>query len=156
MAVQVPFMFSAVTNEGMSRTAAPTAVAASVGGDSLALTTATKQSIGRFKVAERNETEMISRRKAFSFLGLAALGLAAAPTLLMTSEGAEAQTTQFPQTGTERRQERRGARQERRQERRTYRTERRTERRTNRTERRTERREGRTERREERRGTTPQ
>ena len=107
-------------------------------------------------MTEKRETEMLSRRKAFSFLGLAALSLAAAPTLLMTSEDAEAQTTAAPtpQTGPERRQERRGQRQQRRQERRTARTERRTERRTNRAERRTQRREGRTERRQERRGTS--
>jgi hypothetical protein len=37
--------------------------------------------------------EVPSRRKVFSFLGLAALSLAAAPTLLMTSEDAEAQST---------------------------------------------------------------
>ena len=97
---------------------------------------------------KKSETETPSRRKALSFLGLAALSLAAAPTLLMTSEDAEAQgttpTTQTPQTGTERRQERRGARQERR----AGRQERRQERRTARTERRTERR-------QTRRGATP-
>jgi len=100
-------------------------------------------------VTEQNETEMISRRRAFSFLGLAALGLAVSPTVLTVSD-AEAQqpntqnpqtgTTTTPQTGTQRRQERR-----------TERTERRQERRTGRTERRTERSEGRAE----RRGTTP-
>ena len=97
-------------------------------------------------MTEKRETEMLSRRKAFSFLGLAALSLAAAPTLLMTSEDAEAQatTTQTPQTGTQRRQERRAQRQERRRERRTARTERHTEGR-----------EGRTERRQERRETAP-
>ena len=97
-------------------------------------------------MTEKRETEMLSRRKAFSFLGLAALSLAAAPTLLMTSEDAEAQatTTQSPLTGTQRRQERRAQRPERRQERRTARTERRTEGR-----------EGRTERRQERRETAP-
>ena len=97
-------------------------------------------------MTEKRETEMLSRRKAFSFLGLAALCLAAVPTLLMTTEDAEAQTTPTPapQTGTQRRQERRAQRQQRRQDRRTARTQRRTERRTNRTKRRTERREGRT------------
>jgi hypothetical protein len=103
-------------------------------------------------VTEQNEMEMISRRRAFSFLGLAALSVAVSPTVLTVSD-AEAQpstqnpqtgTTTTPQTGTERRQERRAGRTERRQERRTGRTERRTERR-----------EGRTERRAERHGTTP-
>ena len=97
----------------------------------------------------QNETEVISRRRAFSFLGLAALGLAVSPTVLTVSD-AEAQqpntqnpqtgTTTTPQTGTQRRQERRTERTERRQERRTGRTERRT---------------GRSEGRAERRGTTP-
>ena len=104
-------------------------------------------------MTEQNEMEMISRRRAFSFLGLAALSLAVSPMVLTVSD-AEAQqpstqnpqtgTTTTPQTGTERRQERRAGRTERRQERRTGRTERRTERR-----------EGRTERRTERHGTTP-
>ena len=67
--------------------------------------------------------EMISRRRAFSFLGLAtALGFAV-PAL--TVSDADAQTA-----GMERRQERRTGRHERRTERRTGRHERRTERRT--------------------------
>jgi hypothetical protein len=71
------------------------------------------------------KSEMISRRKALSLMGLAAaLGLAAAPTVLTVSD-AEAQTA-----GMERRQERRSARYERRQMRRTARTERRQVRRT--------------------------
>jgi hypothetical protein len=71
------------------------------------------------------KSEMISRRKALSLMGLAAaFGLAAAPTVLTVSD-AEAQTV-----GMERRQERRSARHVRRQERRTARTERREERRT--------------------------
>jgi len=101
-------------------------------------------------MTEQNETQTISRRRAFSLLGLAALSLAVSPTVLMVSD-AEAQqpstqtgTATTPLTGTQRRQERRSGRTERRQERRTGRTERRTERR-----------EGRTERREQRRGTTP-
>jgi len=82
-------------------------------------------------------SEMISRRKALSLMGLAAaFGLAAAPTVLAVSD-AEAQTV-----GMERRQERRAGRHERRQERRTARHERREERRTARTERREERRTG--------------
>ena len=71
------------------------------------------------------KSEMISRRKAISLMGLAvAFGLAAAPTIL-TGSDAEAQTA-----GMERRQDRRSNRHERRDERRTGRTERREERRT--------------------------
>jgi hypothetical protein len=98
-------------------------------------------------------TDTLSRRKAFSILGLATLGLAVTPTLLMVSD-AEAQnstqapqtnttttetpkssskTTEAPQTVTEKPQERRTAR-ERRQERRTARAEKRQARRTARTE----------------------
>jgi hypothetical protein len=70
-------------------------------------------------------SEMISRRKALSLMGLAAaFGLAAAPTVLTVSD-AEAQTV-----GMQRRQERRAGRHERRAERRIGRTERREERRT--------------------------
>jgi hypothetical protein len=78
------------------------------------------------------KSEMISRRRAFSILGLATLGLAAMPNLLMVSE-AEAQTSTTtpppPQTGTQRRQERRTERTRRRKERRTARQTGRTERR---------------------------
>jgi hypothetical protein len=81
----------------------------------------------------------LSRRSAFSVLGLAALSLTLLPVL--QSSNAEAEET-APQTGTQRRQERRTGRTERRQERRTGRTERRTQRRTGRTERREERRTG--------------
>jgi hypothetical protein len=100
------------------------------------------------------EAEIISRRKALSMFGLAALGLAISPVVLPGSD-AQAQTSttpnpQAPQTGTERRTNRT----ERRQERRTERTERRQERRTARTKRRTERRSARTERRNKRRGTS--
>jgi hypothetical protein len=71
------------------------------------------------------KSEIISRRKALSLMGLAAaFGLAAAPTVLTVSD-AEAQTI-----GMERRQARRAGRHERRDERRTGRTERREERRT--------------------------
>jgi Ni/Co efflux regulator RcnB len=70
-------------------------------------------------------SEMISRRKALSLMGLAAaFGLAAAPTVLTASD-AEAQTA-----GMERRQERRTGRHERREERRAGRHERREERHT--------------------------
>ena len=71
--------------------------------------------------------DIVSRRKTFSLLGLAAAAMAlAVPTTVLTvvSEEAEAQTA-----GMERRQERRGARTERRQTRRTGRTERRAVRR---------------------------
>jgi hypothetical protein len=71
------------------------------------------------------KSEMISRRKTLSLMGLAAaFGLAAPPTVLTVSD-AEAQTA-----GMERRQERRSGRHERREERRAGRTERREERRT--------------------------
>jgi hypothetical protein len=71
------------------------------------------------------KSEIISRRKALSLMGLAAaFGFAAVPTVLTVSD-AEAQTV-----GMDRRQERRTTRHERRQERRTARHERREERRT--------------------------
>jgi hypothetical protein len=70
------------------------------------------------------KSEMISRRKALSLMGLAAaFGLAAAPTVLTVSDAeaqtAAAPTAAAPTAGAERRQERRAARHERRQERRT-------------------------------------
>jgi hypothetical protein len=69
--------------------------------------------------------EIVSRRKTFSLLGLAALALAVPTTVLtVVPEEAEAQTT-----GMVRRQARRGARTERRQTRRTARTQRRAVRR---------------------------
>jgi hypothetical protein len=86
-----------------------------------------------------SESEMISRRKAFSLLGLvAAFSLAAAPTVLTVSD-AEAQQPAPPvtpsatppageETGRERRHERRKHRRERREERREHRRERRHER----------------------------
>ena len=96
-------------------------------------------------MSEQMKSEVISRRKALSLLGLAALAMPC--TVLMPSD-AEAQQTvaqaatpltpppsgqpgvqPVPQTGTERRQTRRTGRTERRQERRTGRTERRQERR---------------------------
>ena len=77
------------------------------------------------------KSEMIPRRMAFSILGLATLGLAIMPNLLMVSE-AEAQTSAAtppaPQTGTERRQARRTERTQRRAERRNARQTGRTER----------------------------
>ncbi len=81
-----------------------------------------------------SESETISRRKAFSLLGLmAAFSLAAAPTLLTASD-AEAQQPAPPtgqqaappagvKTGRERRKERRGHRRKRRHERREHRKE---------------------------------
>ena len=71
------------------------------------------------------KSEMISRRKALSLMGLAAaFGFAAVPTVLAVSD-AEAQTV-----GMSRRQERRAGRHERREARRTGRHERREVRRT--------------------------
>jgi hypothetical protein len=96
-------------------------------------------------MSERSEPRQVSRRKALTFFGYAAVfGFVASPAILAVSE-AEAQTTTAPATtppadapksGTERRQERRSGRTERRQERRTGRTERRQDRRTGRDERR--------------------
>jgi Ni/Co efflux regulator RcnB len=75
------------------------------------------------------KSEMISRRKALSLMGLAAaFGLAAAPTVLAVSD-AEAQTVGMERR-QERRQERRAGRHERREARRTGRHERREVRRT--------------------------
>src|SRR6476620_8432950 len=79
----------------------------------------------RFDMSAIIKSEMISRRKALSLMGLsAAFGLAAAPTVLTVSD-AEAQTA-----GMERRQGRRAARHERREVRRAGRHERREVRRT--------------------------
>jgi hypothetical protein len=104
-------------------------------------------------MSEKVTSEVISRRRALSLLGLAALSLAVAPTVLTVSD-AEAQPATPPtgdaQTGTERRQERRTRRTERRQERRTRRRERRQERRAGRQERRKMRRTDRKERQEQR------
>ena len=77
------------------------------------------------------KSEMISRRKALSLMGLAAaFGLAAAPTLLTVSD-AEAQTAAAPTAvAPTAGMERRAARHERRMERRTARHERRMDRRT--------------------------
>jgi hypothetical protein len=86
------------------------------------------------------KSEMISRRKALSLMGLAAaFGFAVSDAEAQTTA---APTTAAPTAGVERRQERRSARHERRQARRMARTERRQERRTARTERRQERRTG--------------
>src|SRR5260370_38445940 len=94
----------------------------------------------RFDVSAIIKSEMISRRKALSLMGLAAaFGLAAAPTVLTVSDAeaqtaaaptATAPTATAPTAGMGRRQARRMARTERRQMRRTARTERRQVRRT--------------------------
>ena len=88
------------------------------------------------------KSEMISRRKALSLMGLAAAFGLAAPTVLTVSE-AEAQTAAAPTAvAPTAGMARRAARHERRMERRTARHERRMERRTARHERRMERRTG--------------
>ena len=70
---------------------------------------------------EKINSEKISRRTAFSLLGLAiGLGVAVPTTMLAVAEDAEAQTA-----GMVRRQARRANRQERRQVRRTARVQRR-------------------------------
>jgi hypothetical protein len=75
-------------------------------------------------MSEKITSEMISRRGAFSLLGIAAvLGLAMPATVLPVSD-AEAQTV-----GMERRENRRAGRQERREDRRTNRQVRREDRR---------------------------
>jgi hypothetical protein len=97
-------------------------------------------------MSETIKSEVISRRKALSLMGLAAvLGLAAATTVLTVSD-ADAQTgTQAGEKavektiGTERRHERREGHHERRHERREGHHERRHERREGRHERREER-----------------
>ena len=85
---------------------------------------------------EKNETDMISRRKTFFLFGLGVLSLAISPTVLPVSQ-AEAQqpdtqtsppaTTTTPQSVVQRRRERREARRGRRQERREARRGRRQE-----------------------------
>ena len=65
-------------------------------------------------MSEKMEPEMISRRRAFSLLGLAALGLTVLP-LVLTGSDAEAQTA-----GMIRRHERRAGRRARRAARRGY------------------------------------
>ena len=91
-------------------------------------------------MSEKTQTEILSRRKLFSILGLATLALAAPPTVLMVST-AEAQApstpptpqtgaTAAPQTGRQgRRLARRQARINRRQARRQTRLQRRQARR---------------------------
>jgi len=74
-------------------------------------------------MSEKIKSEVVSRRRALSLLGLAAaLGLAV-PSTMATVSDAEAE-----ETGMERRHERREHRRERRHERREHRRERREER----------------------------
>ena len=76
-------------------------------------------------MSEQSKSEMISRRRALSLLGIAAaLGLAVPPAVLTVSD-AEAQTA-----GMQRRAARRAARRKRREERRMGRQKRREKRRT--------------------------
>jgi len=75
-------------------------------------------------MSEKIEMELISRRRAFSLLGLAAALGFVVPTTVLTVSGAEAETA-----GMQRREQRRTGRHERREERRTGRTERREQRR---------------------------
>ncbi|MGB7857041.1 MAG: hypothetical protein WBL48_14215 [Pseudolabrys sp.] len=65
-------------------------------------------------MSERMKLEPVSRRTAFSLLGLAAAVSLAVPAAMLTATDADAQTQ-----GMERRDERRGDRQERRTERRS-------------------------------------
>ena len=75
-------------------------------------------------MSEKIEMELISRRRAFSLLGLAAALGFVVPTTVLTVSDAEAETA-----GMQRREQRRTGRHERREERRTGRTERREQRR---------------------------
>ena len=74
-------------------------------------------------MSKQFETELISRRRMFSLLGLAAGASIAVP--LISISAAEAQTS-----GMKRRDDRRDNRQDRRTDRQTDRTDRRTERKT--------------------------
>jgi hypothetical protein len=65
-------------------------------------------------MSETIRSEMISRRRAFSLLGLAAASSLAVPATMLTATDADAQTG-----GMERRDERRTGREERRTERRS-------------------------------------
>jgi hypothetical protein len=87
-------------------------------------------------MSEINTSDLISRRRALSLVGWAAVLGLAAPAAVLTASHAGAQTpapaTPPPTTGTpgmQRRKARRTGRDERRDERRTGRTERREERR---------------------------
>ncbi len=83
-------------------------------------------------MSEKTKSEMISRRKMLSLIGLAgALGLAVPPAVLAVSDADAQQSDEqpAPQTGTERRQARRTHRVERRTKRRAARKKGREERR---------------------------
>src|SRR6267142_81307 len=101
-------------------------------------------------MSDKIKSEVFSRRRALSLLGLAALSLTVPTVLTVSDTEAQAPPAGSPpagaQTGTERRQERRIGRTESRQERRTGRLERRLTRREGRRTRRQVRREGRIER----------
>ena len=114
-----------------------------------------KNERGLLDMSEKTQTEILSRRKIFSILGLATLALAVPPTVLMVST-AEAQapsTPPTPQTGATAAPQ--TGRQQRRLARRQARTERRLARRQARTERRQARRQARSQRRQTRRGANP-
>ena len=76
-------------------------------------------------MTENGGLDLVSRRKAFSLLGLTAALSLAVPVSLFALSDAEAQTV-----GMDRRQDRRQGRQDRRQDRRDARSDRRTDRRT--------------------------
>lgn len=76
-------------------------------------------------MTEKTELNLVSRRTAFSLLGLTAAFSLAVPVSICALSDAEAQTV-----GMERRQDRRQGRQDRRQDRRDTRHDRRTDRRT--------------------------
>jgi Ni/Co efflux regulator RcnB len=75
-------------------------------------------------MSDEMKSEMVSRRRLFSLVGLAAASVVAVPAAMLTVSEAEAQTA-----GMERRQERRRSRRERREDRRDRRQERRESRR---------------------------
>jgi len=94
-------------------------------------------------MTEKIRSEVISRRRALSLLGMGAAALSLAVSTILTASDAEAQLPSppaVPRSGPERRHERRVHRRERRRERRMRRRERREERRKERHERREERR----------------
>jgi hypothetical protein len=75
-------------------------------------------------MSDEMKSEMVSRRRLFSLVGLAVASVVAVPAAMLTVSEAEAQTA-----GMERRQERRRSRRERREDRRDRRQERRESRR---------------------------
>jgi hypothetical protein len=105
-------------------------------------------------MSKKNDTEIFSRRKILSMLGLATLALTVPSTALLVSK-AEAQAPSTPPAQTGAPAAPPTGRQQRRLARRQARTERRLARRQGRTERRQARRQARLQRRQTRRGTTP-